>query len=104
MAWPNEYSPWLIDSPNVMYQAMKPKTGMGGAFTDWWRTQESNTYNDYLGSLGQQAMGGNAPNKSYYDHLSNKNWMQDYYSQGPSSRGSSTRSYGPRAAWNVWQK
>ncbi len=102
MAWPNEYSPWLTDSPDVAYQTLKPRGS--NAFTDWWRGKYSDTYGDYLGSLGQTAMGGNAPTQSFFDYLSNKNWAQDYYGQSPTSRGRSTRSFGPRAQWNVWQK
>ena len=88
---PNElYDAWLEETPNILYGAKIP-TGTS-PFADYWRSQYSNVYNDYMGQLGKQALSGTAPTLNFEDYLSQFPFMKQWYAMNPSQRGERTPS------------
>ena len=97
-------SAFLEDNPNMLYQAMRPQqqgAGMGRSFMDYWRGQQGNVWEDYLGSLGRTALGGEIPTQSYQSYLTGLPWMQRWQQMSPGQRKERPSLFSPRLRWNL---
>ncbi len=74
----NPYAGWLEDTPDALYRALIP-ANRGSTFYDYWKSRAGDTYNNYMGALGKQALGGNAPTLTFADYLGNMDWLNPYY-------------------------
>jgi len=97
-------SAFLEDRPDMLFQAMRPQRqgpGRGQSFMDYFRGQQGNTWDDYLGSLGRTALGGEIPTQSYQSYLGNYPWMQRWQQMSPGQRGERPSLFAPRTRWQV---
>jgi hypothetical protein len=99
MATSNPWLSFLEDQPDILYGGHLANMGnQPKNFIDYYRSKYGNIYSDYMGKLGQQALSGQAPTLSFSGYLENYNFMNDWRSLSPWSRGSRPSS---RAIWNV---
>jgi len=91
------WTAWLEDNPSINYFTRMPQTGSKN-FLDYWQNSQNRVYNDYMGTLGRQAINGQDPTLSFTDFLQNLNWNRQFNLLSPASRGYAM----PRAInWNV---
>lgn len=81
----NPWGAFLEDNPFTLYNAIKP-TGSNN-FTDYWNNKYNDVYSGYLGSLGQQAIGGQSPNLSFTDYLKDYPFLNEWLKLSPTNRG-----------------
>ena len=93
----NSLDPFLEEEPDMLFQALRPQTGARG-FIDYWRKQQGDIWQDYLGNYGQIALGGQIPNLTYQGFLRDFPFLQEYLKLSPWERGQ--RQPG-RTFWNI---
>ena len=97
----NMFLPFLEEQPNILYQAMKPQQG-SRSFMDYWKSAYPDVWNQYLGKLGGQALGGQDPTLQFSDFMSQYPWLKNWLSMSPQARGGTRQSnYSPGLRWYV---
>ena len=96
----NPWLDWLEDYPQAAYGAYQPKTG-SRSFLDYWRGQQSNVYDQYMGQLGQMAKAGQAPSMNLTDYLGSYPWLQKWFEQSPQQRGERPSLFSPNVRWQL---
>jgi hypothetical protein len=92
----NPWLPWLEENPETLYKAFLPQGSNN--FRDYYLSNYNKIYGDYMGNLGKQALGGNAPSMNFSDYLNGFNFNNNWRSLSPLARGQ--RNTG-RIMWNV---
>ena len=57
------------------------------------------TFSRYMGALGRQIQGGQAPTLKFTDFLPQRSFAQRYQAQTPEQRGDFPQRFAPRARW-----
>jgi len=92
---------WLAENPDILYGAMRPTTPSYN-YSNYWRGQYSNIWDEFQRGLGQQALQGFEPTQTFQDFLTPYPWLQNYLGQSPGARGQAGQSkYAPRTRWLV---
>jgi len=95
----NPWAPWLEEFPSAQYGASIPKGTP--SFMDYWRGQQGRVQQEYMTTLGQQAMGGEPPSMRFGSFLENYPFMQRYQMMSPQRRGLSYGRFAPSLRWRV---
>lgn len=93
------YDDFLEDNPNILYNAVRPVTtapGRGRSFLDYWRGQQGNVYQDYLGGLGRTALSGQEPTQTFQSFLGDFDFEGFYRGLSPTQRRGGQRAAAPR--------
>ena len=91
---------FLEQEPEIAYYSHAPRFGQAPSQRRFYEDSFSRIYNQYLGRLGQQVMGGQTPDLHFKDYLGNFNFNDYFQSQPPSFRGEgSTQGLAPRSRW-----
>ena len=94
------YNPFsqFLEEPGIgmraAYMARRP-TGMGFGQERQFEDMFSRFQNQYLGTLGQQIMSGEAPTARWDDFLGGLNIPQQMASMAPASRGAGIARFAP---------
>jgi hypothetical protein len=91
---------FLEDSPDILFQALRPMRG-SSSFVNYWRARQGDVFRDYLGGLGRQALSGVTPSGTQTQFLQNYPFLQRFNELGPSARGTQTSRFNPRVRFNV---
>jgi hypothetical protein len=86
---------FLDDNPNIVFEAMRPRTASRG-FTDYWRGRYGTVLGDYFGSIGQTARSGQIPTQSFQSYVGEYPWRDYWESLSPGARGERPSLYSPR--------
>lgn len=93
----NDWLPFLEDNPEMLYNAMIPSSP-SKTFRDYYLARFNKIYNEYLGGLGQTMLGGGEPKQNFSDYLKGFDFLKNWSSLSPLSRGQRSSS---RVYWNV---
>ncbi len=90
---------FLEENPELYFQSMIPSGTQ--SFSDYWRKQYGNVYNQYQGALGKQVLGGGMPTLNFGDYLNQYPFAQYFNQMSPSNRGINLRALSPGLRWGI---
>ena len=97
--WMDYYKQLLNEEPQLPYYSAL----YGQDLTPNQRRYGQNAYGDiwsqYLGQLGKQIEGGQAPTLQFTDFLPQQSFAQRYQEQTPEQRGDQPQRFAPRVRW-----
>jgi hypothetical protein len=92
----NPFGDFLEYNPNIAYQAHQGSFGQTPSSRNFFQNQFSNIHNQFLGQIGQQILGGQAPTARFTDFLGDFDFQKHAYGFTPGQRGQSSARYTPR--------
>ena len=97
-----EQFPWMTlleQQPELGYYGYRGAWGGTPAQNRYYQNNYTQVFSEYLGRLGQQILGGQAPTLQWTDFLKEYPWIARYAALPPSFRGDYPGQVAPRARW-----
>ena len=83
----NPFLAFLEEEPRAAYFGFQNLFGKTPARKNYYQNQFQRIYDEYLGTLGQQALGGQAPTTKFVDFMRAFPFTERYAQLPPSMRG-----------------
>ena len=99
MAYENPWQFWAEENWPAAYGGFLQKQKGTPSFLDYWKGQQGNVWNQYMGQLGQMALGGQAPSLNFTDYLEDYPWLKNWQALSPSQRGEYPSQYMSSLRW-----
>jgi hypothetical protein len=97
-SYDNPFRDFLEYNPNIAFQAHgeQGRFGQTQSSRNFFQNQFSNIHNQFLGQIGQQILGSEAPTRRFTDFLDDFDFEKFSYGFTPGQRGQSSARYTPR--------